>query len=142
MSATPILPTDRRNIRRMALGMTVWIWIIGFCVARYASEPPPRALVLSALQAFGGLGAWWCYHLISRRNDGMATFIMAVNVLHQSRPDRPLTLELEVRLAGIAFLAAMMIAVAFIGRLIADKKSKPTTPPLWDEEVDQPAISG
>lgn len=141
MSVVSSSPTDRRWIRGLALVMTGVAWILGFCVARFAAEPPQRALVLSGIQAFGGLGAWWCYHLISRRNDGMAIFNFAVMPLLLCRPDRPLTLEVRVRLGGIVLLAAMLSAIGLVARWRANRKSKPTTSPFWDEQVDQPATS-
>lgn len=130
---------DRRGIRDLALKITGTIWVIGFCVAMYFDEPAPRAVVLSGMQALGGLGAWWCYHLISRRNDGMVIIMTALNLALRTHPERPLSSEMKFRVLFFLFAIAFAAAIAYFVRPRAEKTPKPATAPLWDAEIDQAA---
>lgn len=141
MPTTSSHPTDRRNIRDAALWMTGCGWVLGFCVSKYLGEPTLRALALSAIQILGGLAAWWCYHVISRRNDGMLIIMMAVQPSLQSHPERPFSSEIIYRVVGFVVAVVFAIAIAVVVRTRVRKALKPAAAPLWDDEIDQPPLT-
>lgn len=141
MSTTSSHPADRRTSRGLALAMAGYTWVVGFCVSKYFSEPTLRALALSGMQAFGGLAAWWCYHLISRRNDGMAIIMVAFQPSMQSHPERPFSFEIIVRVVAFVFFLTFACSIAVVVRTRTKKALKPTAAPLWDDEIDQPPLT-
>lgn len=137
--ATPSpLSMDREYIRGTATWMAGLAWIIIFFIARYFAEPVWRAFGLSAVQASLALAAWWGYHLLSRRNDGIVIFFLfATNgAMRYSRPELPLANELALHLITGGFTIVMTLLLGLAVRLASKKKAPPAKTPLWDNELD------
>ena len=91
-------PTSTRSrIRRIAILLTLYAWLIGVVrMTFFDGQPLPRAAAVAAMLSLGGLVVWAIYHVLSRRNDGSAFFIMAfsANVTRGHRGVLPLKEEL------------------------------------------------
>ena len=142
------------QIRWMAIAMTPWSWVIGIVVlTQRLGQPLSHAAMVAAVGALSGLITWAIYHAISRRNDGLGLFIIAlVNAVNMQ--DLSVRAAVVVQIAvGLAILSLLLVFIPLLGKLLRIAfvplirvlfrrprvdDGQATHSPLSDPEVDQP----
>ena len=71
---------------------------------KFRGQPLSHAATVAAVAALGGLITWAIYHAISRRDDGMAIFVLALGALNGQN-------SLSVRAAVVAQIASGLAAL-------------------------------
>lgn len=70
------IPTSKAEIRRRTALLTVFVGCVEIIAALYYGNDLLYSVSFGLINASCGLATWWAYHLVSRRNDGVA-FIWA-----------------------------------------------------------------
>jgi hypothetical protein len=98
--------------------MVGWVVVAVMLMASHGGSLP-RAAAFASLAAIGGLILWALYQAISGRNDGLASFIMAI-VLVAARPERqvagPLMPELARCTVGLGIMTVTICALGLFLR--------------------------
>lgn len=129
---------ETARITRAALWMAFGIGMGSAFAGILRGGPVVRVVPLGILGSIVGLVAWWLYHRISRRNDGLAIIITAAIMPNVSsdRTDIPLwghAICLVITTVPLACLIALVV-----------REKKPNPPiatgahPLSDADVDHP----
>jgi len=130
--------TSRSEIRWMAIAMAPFMWVVGtVAITQARGHPLPQAATVAAVGAPGGLIAWAIYHALSRRNDGLAIFILALGVQNHTAI---LSLRGAVAVQIVSLLVTASLAVVS-GLLVREPREpgvQPNDSPLWDPEIDPP----
>ncbi len=119
----------RARIRRIALWMTPWAWVVGTAIiALVDKQSVLRAAAVAAVGALGGLIVWAIYHAISGRNDGLAIFIMALTatVAPSRQMVHPLKDELIKGVMSSVILAVMSVVIGLFLRERREGKGQAT----------------
>ncbi len=127
-------------MRWFAVSISAATWFIGTLCALVRGLNVADSVALGGMSALGGLLAWLIYHALSRRNDGLAIFIVAfVGALSTTQtemisPDEEFAKQ-SVNIVGLTIVAA---AFAVFFRIRGGQRVRPTQSPLWDNDVDWP----
>ena len=106
--------SSHSQIRWTAIAMTPYAWVIGILVLTQSrGQPLSHAAPVAAVAAFGGLITWTIYHAISRRDNGMAIFILALCALIMA----DIRSVREAVVSQIAMGLAALFAVLFVTSL-------------------------
>jgi hypothetical protein len=126
------------DIRKLAVTMALLVWLWGFAEARRSHFGLGSSAILGLEAAVAGFTAWATYHLISRRNDGMAFFVCSAMA--------PSTHLGAGRLPSfwVLFLPQFLVCLVFglLARLKARRDEAKKTKaagddPLYDAELDR-----
>jgi hypothetical protein len=131
--------TSKGQIRRLALVMAFFVWFAVFLEAMARHLSPGRSAFIGLESAVSGLAAWFTWHLITRRNNGIATFIFSIII--------PLERLRQDRFPAFWFLlwgqVAPVLLIALLDRLITRKhrldEEAEVGNPLYDVDLDQPS---
>jgi hypothetical protein len=131
--------TSKGQIRRLALVMALFVGLAVFLEAMARHLSPGRSAFIGLESAVTALAAWFTWHLIARRNNGIATFIISITIpLESLRQDRFPTFWflLWVQVAPV-------LLIALLDRLITRKhrsdKEAAVGDLLYDGDLDQPS---
>src|SRR3954453_14595477 len=95
----------------------MWVSMTAFMMV-VDGQSLPRGAAVAAVVALGGLAAWATYHTVSRRNDGLAAFIV-VGVSGTTLSDHRADLPLENGLGeGGIRVVIMVVLHEFIGATV------------------------
>ena len=135
--------TTRPQIRWMAIVMTPWAWVLGTVMSvQFYGQTLNRGAIVAAVGALGALLAWASYHAISRRNDGLAIFIVVLSATcFHPLPTLPLSQVVTMQTFVIVVLAVGFSAFGVIFRAPREGDGKTTGSALWDAELDSPRTS-
>jgi hypothetical protein len=112
--------------------MTPTCWVIGTVTLIVSQrETFPRAAVLAAFGAFGGLVLWLTYRAASRRSDGLASFFLGMIVVTGPRQHGSLRCELASYVFPLLLMALMHLALGLYLR----ERRKPDPPPNSDPDL-------
>jgi len=128
---------DRRTQLRQAaiiLVPTLWVTMTGMRVC--FGEPFPQAGLAVGVLTLGALVAWWAYHALSGRNDGLFLFVPIACA--QTAVGRELTVTREL-LRCVVVVITMIAFSAVLGLTWRDRASKPgpNRPGLWGDDMDR-----
>jgi hypothetical protein len=143
------------QIRWLAVWMTPCTWVIGIVVLTQSrGHPLSHAATVAAVGAIGGLITWAIYHAITRRDNGMAIFIVALCALSNTRDTLSVKEVVVLQIAmGLATLSVSVVFVPLLPKLLRIvfvpllrvlfrkprlDNGQATHSPLWDPEVDPP----
>jgi hypothetical protein len=130
MSAQRKPISARNRIRKTAIWVTAWCWVIEiYVIAQVRGQTLAGAATIAAANALGGLIAWAIYHAISRRNDGLMIFIFAFlgTVPRSDQIALPLTDELTKRAVDLNILAIVSVAMGLLNRWLYRERRKGAT---------------
>ncbi len=147
MDAKAKLTAARIQIRWMATWITVLVWIIVTMMARVQGQTLAHASTIALVTVVGGLIAWVIYHTISRRNNGVGIFILAVAGAIPARDQIILSLNEELTrrtfaltvLASASFVYGLLHRYGVFVRRSRKANEQTDRSPLWDAEVDPPS---
>jgi hypothetical protein len=141
-------------IRWMAVAMTPWTWVVGIVLlTQFRGQPLLHAAMVAAVGAFGGLITWAIYHAISRRDDGMAIFILAGCALITPYTMSVMEAVLRQIAMSLAALFVLVVSTPLGGKLLRIvfnpllrvlfrkprvDDGQANDSPLFDREVDRP----
>jgi hypothetical protein len=126
----------------VALSWTAMSWVIvTVMLMAMQGESLPRAATFGSVAAIGGLILWALYHGISGRNDGLASFIVAMVVV-ATRPERQVARPLMPELARCTVqLGTVAVVICIVGLFLRDRSKdihQRGSSPLADPDVDSP----
>ena len=123
----------RSDIRRVAIRMTPLVWTFAMIgMMGFQGFQWPRAAAIASMIAIGALVAWFIYHAISRRDDGLAIFIITLTSSGTMGRRSPLPLQEEVLRAAVGVIVAILgsCIVGLFLRVRWKGGPKPAKPPL------------
>jgi hypothetical protein len=107
----------------------------GTVLSLHFGKSSSQAISNGAVAALAGLGGWFAYHLVSRRNNGLINVSFYVGAV--TREDRQF-------LSALTFFLIISVLMGwFIGvtACVLEKKEPSSGPngPLYDAQLDHPA---
>lgn len=128
---------DRRTqLRRAALVLVPALWATTTGMRVCFGEPFPQAGLAVGVLTLGALVAWWAYHILSGRNDGLFLFVPIVGA--QTAVGRELILTRELlRCAVVVIITIALCAVLGLIRRDRAPKASLNRSELWDDHVDR-----
>jgi hypothetical protein len=131
--------TSKGQICGVAVVVALFVGLVVFLEAMAHHLSPGRSAFIGLESAVSGLAAWFTWHLISRRNNGIGTFALSIIV--------PLERLRQDRFPAFWFLLWVQVApvllIALLDRLITRKhrsdKEAAVGDLLYDGDLDQPS---
>lgn len=114
---------SKSYVRRTSMGLVLLAWAYGAGTGVYFGQSVLRASVVAVVPAVGGYAAWFVYHKISRKNNGLFLVLTpAIAVTSLIRPGLSLGGDLETRTIAVAVGVAFVYLLALIDRRVRGRR--------------------
>jgi hypothetical protein len=134
-TSSPTVKTTKQEIRRLAAKLAVGMIGVQMLLGLYFGNNLAQAASGGVACAAGGLATWVAYHLVSRRNDGLALFVASSSPALHARTIPFLSLFVAAVCIGVVIGAA----IGLIYRATDTRRERAKSDdPLFDADVDRP----